>query len=275
MRHSRLARAAAAGTGSMPGIAFANSGIGFFTPASILLVLAVIPVILVEAPILWWRLGVPGRRALWLSTSANIVSTILGAVIGVAFDLAIGVATGMSGFSGPIGFAIALVPMFALTLWIEWLVIRRMQAGATGVFSAVLAANAVSYVLLAAAALVFVPPDPTMTRSRMTEVINVLGVAKVDAAEYFQANGRFRASTQEAPTVRTRRVRTEDSGRIVAEIALPGNAELDGKIVAYEPEIEDGKIVAWHCYVPEAPHKFFPAACRYRSAAESRRAQQR
>jgi hypothetical protein len=236
-----------------------------------MLVLGIIPVILVEAPVLGWRLKVSARRALWLSFSANVVSTLLGVVLGLAFDLAIGATTGMSGGAGPAGFVVALVLMFGITLWIESGVLKRMQPPTPALFQATLLANTISYVLLAAFAVVFVPPDPTLNRSRMTEVMAVLGVAKLEATEDFNATGRFRASAREAPSRHTRRVRTEESGRIVAEIALPGTQELDGKLVVYEPEVKDGKLLAWRCHVPEAPLKHFPAMCRFRSAAEAAR----
>lgn len=85
MRHSRIVRAAAvAGLCASPAVAHANSGIGFFTPASMLPVLGVIPVILVEAPVLRWRLELAPRRALFLSLWANLASTLGGAVLGFA-----------------------------------------------------------------------------------------------------------------------------------------------------------------------------------------------
>jgi hypothetical protein len=58
----------------------------------------------------------------------------------------------------------------------------------------------------------------------------------------------------------------EENGRMVGVLAFP-NAELDGKRVIYEPRVEGGRIVAWSCYVPDAPFKHFPPTCRQRSAA--------
>lgn len=268
MRHSSLGRAAIATAGAASTTAHANAGIGFFTPASIVLVVAVIPVILIEAPVLWWRLRIGARRALYVSMCANLVSTLLGAVIGFALDMAVGLATGMMGASGREGVLIALVLMFGISCWLENLVVRRMQPDLPrpAVLGAVLIANLVTYLLLAGVAAATLSPDPMLVRARMTEVVNVAGVAKTDAAEHFHAQGRFRASRQEAPTKYVRRVTTEESGRIVAEIASPDKEELDGKTLVLEPEVREGRIIAWRCYVPEAPLKFFPASCRYRTA---------
>lgn len=270
MAHRRF-RIVLAGAAAFPATAFANSGIGFFMPASIFLALAVIPVILVEAPLLWWRLRVPPLRSLSLSVRANLSSTLVGAVIGAAFDIAVGLTTGMSGFAGLEGILIALVPLFGITWWVEYKVVRRAERDIARpkVLGATLLANVVSYALLAALAIATISRDPTLKRARMTEVVNVAMVARVDAAEQYQAMGRFRASRQEAPTRHVRRVTTEESGRIVAEIAYPKDEELDGKTLVMEPEVRDGKLVAWHCYVPEAPFKYFPASCRNRDARGS------
>jgi hypothetical protein len=141
---------------------------------------------------------------------------------------------------------------------------------ATGpVARATLLANAVTYLMLGVGVAFLVPEDPTLHRARMTEVINAATVARMEASEHFQAHGRFRAGRIDNPTRYTRRVVTEESGRVVAEINNPGH-ELDGKTVVYEPVLKDGRIEDWRCRVPEAPLKYFPAACRFRDAGQAR-----
>ena len=271
MRHS-VARATLAGLAlAAPAAALANTGIGLFFPAAVVIVPALVVVIPLEAAILWKALGVSFRRALWLAFLANMLSTILGAMIGIALDVAIGTGTGFIGLGGREGFLLSLAAMFAITVWLEHIVVRRKQAAvAKGrVLRAVLAANAASYALLALAVPQLIEPDPTIHRARMTEAVSVGGVAKTDAAEYFHANGRFRAAQREKPTQYTRRVTTTDSGRITVEIDYPALTALDGQALVLEPELHEGRIQAWHCYVPQAPFKYFPANCRFRSAAES------
>ena len=243
---------------------------GPFLPMSIALVPALVVVIPLEAGILRFTLPVRFPRALWLALVANLLSTVLGAMIGAALDVAL--VAPLRHATGLATFAVGVVFMYALTAWIEYVVIRRrlVELPPRPVLRAVLIANAVSYVLLVGwSYAVYVAGDSTVHRARMTEAVNVGGVAKTDAAEYFQAHGRFRAERREKPTKYTRRVTTTDTGRITVEIDYPPLDVLNGQALVLEPELHEGKIHAWHCYVPQAPFKYFPANCRFRSAAES------
>ena len=270
MRHSSLRVLAAAL--ALPSLAQANTGIGLgpFLPISMSLVPALVVVIPLEAAILRLILPVRFARLLWLAFLANILSTVVGAVLGFTLDFAFAMQLGLS--LGIAAFVVGLLAMYAMTAWIELAVVRRKLAESPprAVLRAILVANAVTYLLLVAwAYFVFVANDPMVHRSRMTEVVNVAQVAKTEAAEHFLANGRFRATRQEKPTVHTRRATTSEAGRITVEIDYPRLAELNGKSLVLEPELREGKLAAWHCYVPDAPLKYFPASCRYRSAAEA------
>jgi hypothetical protein len=248
-------------------MALANAGIGFLIPASLFIVFALIPIVLIEWPVFAWRLGLPPRRALWVSLAANLVSTFGGALIGVAIDLTLGIATGSAGGTGWQAVLVGLVLMFGITWLIERAVVRRMQPelAPSKAGSVALLANGITYVLLAIASVAFVPGgEPMLARSIMAEVISAAGVEKLEQGEHFQAQGRFNARAQESPTQHTRRILVDEAGRITATIAYPGNRELDGRTIVFVPEMRDGKLAAWHCTVPEAPLKFFPAACRQR-----------
>ena len=241
-----------------------------FLSMSTALVPALVVIIPLEAAIL--RFALPARflRVLWLAVVANLLSTVLGAMIGFALDFVMAVQ--LRHAMGLTAVILGVVAMYAITAWIEYLVVGRRAAEIPkrAVLRAVLIANAVSYALLLPWAwFVLVASDSTVHRARMTEAVNVGGVAKTDAAEYFQAHGRFRAHRQEKPTKHTRRVTTSDTGRITVEIDYPQLKVLDGQALVLEPEVREGKIEAWHCYVPQAPFKYFPSNCRFRSAAES------
>ena len=271
MRHSRRAGLAIA-MAACPAVAHANAGIGFFTPASISLLAALVPVILIEGFVLRWRLPVPMGRSFKLSAVANLASTLLGAVLGVAFDILLSGATGVSGLSGPIGFVISLALMFGITVWIEKRTVARMSPAipAPLVGRAVLVANAITYALLSVAVFLLVAPEASYSdRSRVTEVINVMIVERAEVLEHYRKTGNFPpARTVEAPTKNTRRLVREADGRILGFIAS-SRPEIDGRAIVYEPVMGGSQIVGWKCYTPGLPTNIMPAACRFRSAAEA------
>ena len=256
----------------MPCVASANAGIGFFFPAAIGLIVAFIPVVIVEGAILSWRLRLGAGRGQWVSFVANLFSTVVGVVLGLAFDLALGALTGSMGGAGQIGFLVSFFLMFWISWWLETLSAKRSLPGAAPgtVKRATFLANLVSYLALGAAVL-FLPLElePGFERSRMTEAINAMGVEKTVLSEAFQDTGRFPPPrTQQAPVKGLRRLSIDANGRITSEIASK-RSELDGKTLVYEPVIQ-GKQLEWRCYVPQAPLKYFPALCRYRDAKDPR-----
>ena len=240
-------------------------------PPLALVVAVLVVVIPLEAAIFRKLLPLGFARALGLSLLANLPSTILGAMIWVALEAA--PAGSLSLRIGTAGWAAAVAVLYVVTALLEFVVAkaRLVEIRRPKVLRAVLGANAVSCVLLFGSAwFVVAVHDSNALRKRVYEVLKAGSLAKVEAWEYFQANGRFRATRQEKPNRHTRLVTTSDSGRVTAEVDYPSADDLHGKTVAWEPEIRNGKIVDWHCYVPEAPLKYFPAPCRFRTAADAR-----
>lgn len=251
----------------MPFAAHANTGVGFLILTIPVMVVGLVPVILIEAPVLSRVLKVKFLRGLWLSFLANLASTILGAIIGVAIDIPFILALG-TGFPPVFWVALAaLVPMFFITWWIERRVVGRMQPPDTTLLvkRATLVANAISYAALAVAVVLFYPDDPLDTRSRLTEVIAAMTATKTYSSEEFEKYGYFRTDPPPAGVSKyVRSLDRERSGRIVAVISMPSRAEIDGKRIVMEPRLEGGKIVEWKCYTPDLDFKYLPAACRQR-----------
>jgi len=82
-------------------VAHANVGIGYFMPALPFVLVALVPAILVEACVLAPLLPVPLRRALRLSSIANLQSTLVGFVLGLSLDAALVGLTGSMGRTQP------------------------------------------------------------------------------------------------------------------------------------------------------------------------------
>lgn len=273
MRHSRRASILAAIAAAAPCVAHANAGVGFLMPAAFVLVLALVPVVVVEGAILSWRLRLGFGRGQWVSLVANVFSTIAGGVLGIAFDFALASLSGSSGGAGLGGFLVSLFFMFWVSWWLETFSVKRRVADSPAgtVRRATLLANVVTYLLLGVA-LYFSPleVEPGLDRSRMTEAVNRMGVEKLAVEERFLADGRFPPPrVVEATGPNLRRLEIEATGRIAAQIASP-RAELHGKRIFLEPLVREGKVVEWRCYAPDAPFKHLPPTCRYRTAAEAR-----
>ena len=85
------------------------------------LIAALVPAILVEAPVLARYLRVPMRRALWISTQANLFSTLVGGLIALASNFVLPMWTDFSREA----VLVSLVPMLFITWWLENIVVRR------------------------------------------------------------------------------------------------------------------------------------------------------
>lgn len=244
-----------------PLVACANTGVGLFVLAVPITIVGLLPAILVEAPVLARILHLPGRRALWISCIANVVSTIAGFAVAVVTSLV------------PVMYAefvretvlISLVPMFFLTWWVENLVTRRMLAPdkkplakrATGI------ANAFSYVAMMACVALLVPSESSVfNRWRVTPALAEMGVARNEVAEYFQAHGEFPAPKSFTPIDRSvKSLVLEPGGRLVATLSFPGRPAADGRRIVYEPVVAGGKLAAWKCS-SDMDSRYLPAACR-------------
>lgn len=259
--------------------ALANAGIGLFAVALPITLPALVPAIVVEAPILAWILKIGFGRAFLWSAIANFVSTVVGAIIAVAADLAILGGTGSSGATFNWGTVlVALVPLFFVTWWLEALAVRRLMAPADkpSPVRATFAANAVSYALMAALVPFLPGMDPVYSRagarSNITEVLAILGAEKTEVHEHFARNRRFPEPRPLTFASRyAKSMRREADGRLVAEIRYPGLKELDGARLVLVPRVVSGEIVAWECHSSRPSHRFMPSACRQEEpAAQSR-----
>jgi hypothetical protein len=249
----------------LPFAAHANTGVGFLILSIPVMALGLLPVILIEAPVLSRFLRVSFLRGLWLSFVANAASTILGALIGIAVDIALVVLLKTSFPAVAPVVLVALVPMFFITWWIERKVVVRMQPDAKPLATrATLVANAISYLALAAAVLVFWPEDWTLVRSQLTEVLNAMSVAKLEVSEEFEKRGRFPATLQAPRSKFLRSLTIEPGGRLVAVVSMPDRKGVDGKRIVMEPRVDGRRIAEWKCYTPDLEFKYLPTSCRAR-----------
>lgn len=144
-----------------PSFLLGNAGVPFFTSSIGYSVLLLIPIILIEAYVVWKGLKLRWWRSLLLSTYANIVSTLVGTLlflfIGVLLSSAL-----MFGFVNPITislfvleFLVTLIPMFYVSVWLEWRIwqARLKKVDRAQVKKIVFTAHLYSYGLLASHAL--------------------------------------------------------------------------------------------------------------------------
>lgn len=261
MRHSRLAGSAAAVAASAPGVAQANAGIGLLSPGALVAIPALVPAIFVEAGVLARMLGLRYPRALWISFVANVFSTVIGAVIAIGFDVALG---GGGPAPGRGLFLVSLVPMFFLSWWLElWSVRRRLPGDVVPrAPRATFAANLLTYALMAVAISFMDFPDPLL-RSRVLEGMGQMNVAKMDVAEHFEKQGAFPAPGPIAAKARTvRSLSRGREGRIELVFELPESPEGNGRRLILQPRVEGGRIVEWVCYSPDMAFRYLPPACR-------------
>jgi hypothetical protein len=258
----------------VPAVAWANAGIGYLLPAAPALLLALLPVILIEAPVFAGILRLPLQDGLKLATSVNLRSTFLGFLFALVAD--IGLITLSDGSMGPVpGRAPllgALIPMFFFTLWIEDRAAARRhpELSRTRVALATIAANILSYAALAAVVIetsTFRFYDQLGYRDHV-HVASLAANRWKDAVEkHWQSNKRFPeraedlglALHQERRGVGT--VTLEPAGRIVLLLKFPADPDLDGKRLIYEPRIA-GDSLQWKCRAPDLAPQFAPYDCR-------------
>jgi len=253
--------AAACGAAAMP--ALANTGVGLMMHATPVMVVALVPAILIEAPILARFLKVSLRRGLWLSFVANLVSTFLGTVI--AFVASLVIPIGSMDVSREMTL-VSLLPMLFVSWWLEAMMVRNLEPPerAPSVRKATGVANAVTYALMAVGAAILVPAgDTVFSRWKLTEPINEMMVARTEVAEHFQRQREFPPPrTFPAKGKYVRSITLEAGGRVVLTLSFPGSPEADGKRIVHEPRVAGGEIVEWRCHSPDMAAKYLPAACR-------------
>ena len=260
---------------AIPVTAQANAGIGFFIIAVPFIVVALLPAVLIEAGVLWRLLPVAPRRALWLSFSANLRSSIWGVILAIGVDL---VFFGLSGSAGPeptkaSGIA-ALVPLFFLTWRIEHRAVLRLEpdlprarvALATG------AANLLTYALMIAVIVLtqVLPEYPTMpVRARVSEALLLAGGARSAVNEYYEGKGGLPQSGGEAqysenaanlgPYVSAIEIR--ERGVVVITLAKHDNWPAGREIRLTPAPDADAKKLNWKCR-STLPPKVLPPFCR-------------
>src|SRR5258708_10856811 len=141
-----------------PGLVHANTGIGLLSMWIPVAIVAFVPAVLIEGPILARLLKVTLPRGFMLSAVANAVSTIAGGLIALAGDFALHSFIGSAPMSRGPGL-VSLAPMFFVTWWLEHLVVKGMMPAEGKALSrrATFAANVVTYVLMAIAAWFLIP----------------------------------------------------------------------------------------------------------------------
>ena len=112
-------------------------------------------------------------------------------------------------------------------------------------------------------------------RSKVTEVVNMLGVCKTSVAEFYQSRGAFPANATEAgcsdtasnlaaaPTVSAAgEIKSTATGSLQTQLA----ANASGVIMQYTPVLAGGvgsAIKAWNCNAgTDILPKYRPAVCR-------------
>lgn len=250
-----------------PAVAQANAGIGYHMIALPYVVMALVPAILVEAPVLARLLGVDWKRGLWWSFVANLYSTLFGSILAVVADVVLVGVTGSAGWIPGTGtFLASLVPLFFITWLLEARAVRvRLPAGSTrSAWRATLAANGLSYALIAIAVPLLTPLEfpGYSVRPNMVEVLAALSAEKPEVEEFHRKEGRFpEPRTKQMTSGFTKSLARDADGRLTAEIRYPTVRELDGARIVMRPTVTSG-VVRWDCFAPAAAHKYLPAACR-------------
>ena len=246
----------------MPLPAQANVGIGWFAPSLDATIPALLPAILVEAVVLARLLELRFGRALWIAFVANLASTILGAIVALMVDRV----AGSSPYPDRELILAALVPMFFVSWYIEWLVVlpRLAPDRKPRAFKATFAANLLSYALIVLAVLaVMAPAGQAATKHHVHMALIPFFSAKTEVALHHMEKGAFpppRALPTGGPNLSSLAI--EGEGRIVAVLSFPASPDAHGKRVVLVPRVQDGQIVAWECSAPDVHPKYLTTNCR-------------
>ncbi|MBI2748507.1 MAG: pilin [Burkholderiales bacterium] len=259
-----------------PTQAWANAGIGYLFPAIPALILALVPVIFLEAPVLAGILRLPLTSGLKLSAAVNVRSTLWGIVIAIVVDIGLIALGGGSMGPAPSRAALmgSLLPMFFITWWIERRAVVRKypQLPPARSVNAVLAANALSYAALSAL-IILSPIFKFYDQMGYRDDISVANMTAYSWEEgiqaYWQKHKRFPERADDLgpgrpkPVRHVRTVTLESGGRMVVELSFPDEPELDRKHLIYEPRVV-GDLLQWKCRTPDLPQRYAPYGCRDR-----------
>ncbi len=258
-----------------PSAALANSGIGYFMVLLPVMIVALLPVIPLEAVVLARLLKLPFKRALYLAFIANLWSTLAGIVLGIVIDVTLMGLTGSSGAEFTRGAALVmLVPMFFITWGLEYRLLKKhvVALPATRVRRSVFAANLLSYAAMMACVLIFLPErSPTMLRAYLSEALLVTSALRTPVEEFWRLHKRFPADLKELgnpgitpPIDPKHSISLESNGRITSHIHRPEITELHGKRVQSWPVVQDDTLI-WKCGSPDLDPRLLPLACRERA----------
>ena len=235
---------------TFPATCFANAGIGLFLIVAPLIVVTLPVVVIIEAVYMRYRLALTWRRAFGISTLANVISTLLGVVLGIGIDLALIASSGSSGFEPTrIAASIVLVPMFYLTIRIEYKVWRWCDQTLVerGLARSVLIAHLLSYALLYASVWshgFFLDEAKLSVTMRLHRKIESLRPAQQMVADFAAQHHRLPRAGE------LKDVQLDRIGRLsllVSEAVLP-----EGTKVWITAELNDNFSVHWDCRM-EAP----------------------
>ena len=251
----------------LPVPAAANAGVGFFTLPWPVVCLALLPVIGLEGVVLARMLCLPWRRAFSLALVANLNSTLYGLGLSYGLDIVLLGSTGSSGFEPTKTLVSALlVPLFALSWWIEGRVVwrRASEPSKVAVAWAVGIANLLSYGALIAG-IHLTPFIPEIAPSYTTRATLNAGFQAAQALAprveaFWAVYHRFPTDAGELGDAGESYdpsrfgVRLEADGQIVVRFQTPQHRYLDGQpirlIPTLPPGVPDGGRLAWRCRSP-------------------------
>jgi hypothetical protein len=256
--------AVASGLLAFSACAYANAGVGYFMlviPAMVMSLIAVIPL---EGAVFRTLLHPPLGRAMRLSMRANFASTFVGAVIGLALDVALVAGTGSSGM--PYMRAPALVmllPMFGLTWWIEYRSVLRNapELERRSIMRATAAANAMTYALMAALIWLTYPSrDSSLDRAYLSEGLLAASSMRTEVAVHWHEKKSFPVEALHIEG-RRHRVTLGKDGRIALRFTGPPQSPMENKTIYLVPTVT-GSELRWACGSNEIELRYLPSTCR-------------
>ena len=255
--------------------AYANSGIGFLLLGQSLMLLALVPVIPVEALVLSFVLGIPMGRALSLSFIANVVSTLIGALIASGVDVLLMMSTDSSGPEPTkLSASLMLLPCILLSWLIEYRSVakRASECSSSQVRKATGLANLISSVGLIvfvwSSASGFRETGAMSTRAVIAEGLASASGAKAEIQEFYLNHRRLpndaRALKLGEPSTKYE-LTVLPGGRVQIKYNRPDMPTIHEKHVILAPTTNagDGFQMQWLCRSPDIEDQgVLPVNCR-------------
>ena len=234
-----------------PAVCFANAGIGLLLIVAPLIVVTFPIVVTIECIFLRYKLALTWQRALTSSVLANLVSTLLGTIFALCFDFLLLAPTGSSGFEPTkIAASIALIPMFYLTIRIEYKVWRWRDPSLVerDLLRSLVVAHLLSYALLWGCVWshqFFLTEATLPVRVRLFNQVAAFSPVQQEMEDFAAQHHRL-PRPPELP-----RVAMDEMGRlsiVVRETVFP-----EGTKMFLTPQLQDDYSIKWECsmLVPE------------------------